>query len=567
MKKILLSLLGVVIAAVIAILIFFKQDTKDPYAGQESTSGTSQTTWGKFGGKSKNAPANNHGSIFAKCDYTVPESEIPKFKDAGFDFENKFDPKKSLPIMASAMVDIDGDGIDEVFIAGGVTQEDALFKYNDGNFEDITAKAGLPKKPVNTSTYGAVSFDLDTDGKTDLLVNGDYGLLWYRNTGNSFEVTKIEVPLNEKSVAASITIGDINRDGFADIFVSAYIKLDKMEGQTIFKDFNYGGSSLLMINNGDNTFKDATEEFGLTYIHNTFMAVFVDVDNDAYLDLVVAHDTGEVRTYKNNEGVNFTKKTNPTTGKYAYPMGIAVGDYNNDGNIDFFFSNTGTSVPEFLAKGDLDKGDEFIGTWMLFKNEGDFKFTDSAKETKVADFEFSWGAIFEDFNLDGRQDLVVSENYVDFPPHKLFKLPGRFLVQRPNGTFAAVEDQSYTVNMNYGITPLSSDFNQDGYPDMVFANIGSPMKAKINEGGDANFIAIRFAENTKNVGAKVIITKTDGSIQSDVYVIGEGLVSDQTSTVTFGLGTNKQITSLVINYVDGTSKTIENPEINKIHKM
>ena len=562
MKKVLLGIVGLVVVAVIAILYFFKNDTADPYA-------TSQTTWGRFSASSdnKDKPADDHGSEFAECDYSVPENEIPKFKDVGFDFENKFDATKSLPIMGSAMFDYDGDGVDEVFIAGGVTQDDALFKYNDGDFEDITTQVKLPKKPANTSTFGAVSFDLDTDGKTDLLVNGDYGLLWYRNTGDGFEVTKIEVPLNEKSVAASITIGDINRDGFADIFVSAYIKLNKMEGQTIFKDFNYGSSSLLMINNGDNTFKDATEEFGLTYVHNTFMGVFVDVDNDAYLDLVVAHDTGEVRTYKNNEGKSFTKKSNPTTGKYTYPMGIAVGDYNNDGNIDFFFSNTGTSVPTFLAKGDLAEDDEFISTWMLFKNEGNFTFTDTAEETKVADFEFSWGAIFEDFNLDGRQDLVVAENYVDFPPHQLFKLPGRFLVQRADGTFAAVEDQSNTINKNYGITPLSSDFNQDGYPDMVFANIGSPMKAKLNKGGDANFIAIRFAENVKNVGAKVTITKTDGSIQSDVYVIGEGLVSDQTSTLTFGLGTNKEVTSLVINYADGTSKTIENPEINKIHKM
>ena len=568
MKKVLLGVLAVVVIAVAAILVFFKNDAKDPYADSKKQQ-LQQVTWGKFGAScdANDTPDEKHGSVFQKCDYSVPDAEIPTFTDLNFNFENKFDPSKSLPIMASAMVDLDNDGVDEVFIAGGVTQEDAIFKYNESGFENISEKVGLPKKPANTSTFGAVSFDLDNDGKVDLLVNGDYGVLWYRNTGTSFEVSKIEVPLNDKSVAASLTLGDINRDGFADIFVSAYIKLDKMEGQTIFKDFNYGGSSLLMLNNGDNTFSDVTEKYGLTYVHNTFMGVFVDVDNDAYLDLVVAHDTGEVRTYKNNEGKSFTKKANPTTGKYAYPMGIAVGDYNNDGNIDFFFSNTGTSVPEFLARGDLAKTDEFIGTWLLFKNEGDFKFSDSAKETKVADFEFSWGAIFEDFNLDGRQDLVVSENYVDFPPHKLFKLPGRFLVQRADGTFSAVEDQANVINMHYGITPLSSDFNKDGYPDMVFANIGSPMKAKLNKGGDANFISVRFAENAKNAGAKVTITKADGSIQSDVYVIGEGLVSDQTSTVTFGLGQNKEVASMLINYADGTSKTIDKPAINEIHKM
>lgn len=560
MKKIILGLAAIVVAALVVILVFFKKDTKNPYT---------KTTWGKFGAECEleNIPSEEYGNSFAKCDYSVPANEIPTFENSNLDFENEFNPKKSLPIMASAMIDLDNDGVDEVFIAGGVSQEDAIFKYDNGNFIDITSQVHLPKKPKNTSTYGAVSFDLDNDGKTDLLVNGDYGVLWYRNTENGFEVTTIKVPLNEKSVAASITLGDINQDGHVDMFVSAYIKLDKMEGQTIFKDPNYGGSSLLMLNNGDNTFKDVTETYGLSYIHNTFMAVLVDVDNDSFLDLVVAHDTGEVRTYKNNNGKGFIKKSNPTTGKYAYPMGIAVGDYNNDGNIDFFFSNTGSSVPEFLAKGDLEENDEFIGTWLLFKNEGNFEFTDTAKETKIADFEFSWGAVFEDYNLDGLQDLVVSENYVDFPPHKLFKLPGRFLVQRADGTFAAVEDQANVINMNYGITPLSSDFNQDGYPDIVFANIGSPMIAKINKGGNANYIAVRFAENTKNVGAKVTITKADGSIQSDVYVIGEGLVSDQTSTLTFGLGKHKEVNTILINYADGSSKTINNPKINTVHKL
>ena len=81
-----------------------------------------------------------------------------------------------------------------------------------------------------------------------------------------------------------------------------------------------------------------------------------------------------------------------------------------------FFSNTGSSVPIFLARGDLAEEDVFVSDWILFKNEGNFKFSDAADEAMVADFEFSWGAVFADFNLDGRQDLAVAENYVDFPP-------------------------------------------------------------------------------------------------------------------------------------------------------
>jgi len=560
MKKVLLGLLIAIVVVVAFILYYFKADTNNAYE---------HINWGRFGSTSgQQSPNHDFDKDFAACDYSVPTSEIPVFKNIDFNSNNVFDNKRSLPWIGTALIDLDNDGIDEVFVAGGVTQEDAIWKYDNGNFKEVTMEVGLPKKPVGTTTLGAVSFDLDANGYTDLLLTGDYGILWYQNMGDSiFEVKKINTPLDEKSEANSITLGDVNRDGFADIFLSAYIKLDKMEGQTIFKDLNYGASSLLLMNNGDNTFRDGTVEMGLSYIHNTFCAVFVDVDKDSYLDLVVAHDTGEVRTYKNNEGSGFTKKDNPTTGKYSYPMGIAVGDYNNDGNIDFFFSNTGSSVPKFLARGDLAEEDEFISNWMLFRNDGNFQFTDVADETKVADFEFSWGAIFEDFNLDGRQDLVVAENYVDFPPHKLFKLPCRFLVQRPDGTFASVEEQAKVINKNYAITPLTSDFNQDGYPDLIYANISGPMKASINEGGDANFITVRLPETAKYVGSQVIVNKTDGSLLSDVYVVGEGLVSDQTSALTFGLGNVEEISSLEILLPDGTKQMIENPEINKIHRL
>jgi hypothetical protein len=558
MKKIGLILLALIILLVIAALFFFKKDTSDPYTS---------TTWGKFAGTcaAEDLPDDDFGKKFHSCDYSVPKDEIPVFNKASFPFENKFDGKRSLPLVGSALIDVDGDGVDEVFMAGGIDDEDVIYQYTDDGF--VKMDINLPAKPSNTKTLGAVSFDLDNDGRTDLLLTGDYGVLWYRNTANGFGANKINVPLNDKTVAASLTLGDIDQDGDADMFVSGYIKLEQMEGQTIFKDFNYGGSSLLMLNNGDNTFADVTEAYGLSYVHNTFCAVFVDVDKDSFLDLVVAHDTGEVRTYKNEGGKSFTKKTNPTTGKYAYPMGIAVGDYNNDGNIDFFFSNTGSSVPTFMARGDLEKEDEYVSDWLLFKNNGNFNFTDAAKETKVADFEFSWGAIFEDFNLDGRQDLVVSENYVAFPPHKLFKLPGRFLVQRPDGTFSAVEDQAKVINKNYGITPLTSDFNQDGYPDLIFTNISGPVKAHINSGGDANFIAIRLPENAKYLGAIVTVTKSDGQSLTDTYVIGEGLASDQTATLTFGLGESDSINGVKVALADGSSFDMNNPLINQINRL
>ena len=558
MKKIVLAILVVIIIAVGGILYFFQSDAQNPYEEYQ---------WGRFGGscESVEAPDSNFGKDFAACDYSIPKEEIPTFKKIDFPFSNIFDNTKSLPLMASAMIDVDNDGVDEVFVGGGVTQEDAIFKYSENGFTDISKSVNLPAKPFPSTTLGAVSFDMDKDGNIDLLLTGDYGILWYRNVGGKFEAQKIEVPLDKKSMAATLTLGDFNRDGHVDIFLCNYIPLAEMEGQTIFKDFNYGSSSLLLQNNGDHTFKDVTQDMGLGYIHNTFQAVFVDIDNDGWLDLCVAHDTGEARTYKNIEGNQFKMMPNPLTGKYAYPMGIAVGDYNNDGLVDFFFSNTGTSVPTFLARGDLVEEDVFVGKWVLFRNDGDFKFTDVATEAKVADFEFSWGAVFQDFNLDGRQDLVVAENYVDFPPHQLFKLPCRFLLQRPDGTFAAVEEQAGVVNKNYAISPLVSDFNQDGYPDLIYVNLSGDIQAHINNGGNHHYLGIRFPENADYVGSRVKVTLSEGQILSDSYAISEGLSSDQTSTLTFGLGMSESVQSVTIIFPTGEEKVIESPEIDKVH--
>ncbi len=558
MKKTILILLLLVLSAVAAVLFFLKSDTQNPYGNVQ---------WGRFSGscQESDSPNEDFGRDFAQCDYSVHESEIPTFKEIDFPFNNQFDNTQSLPLMAAAMVDLNNDGVDEVFVSGGFTQDDAIFRYTENGFKDISKELQLPDKPANKTTYGASSFDLNNDGYTDIILSGDYGLLWYQNTGNGFVRKQIEVPLNDKSSAATTTIADYNRDGHADIFLSTYLHLDKMEGQTIFKDTEYGSSSLLLKNNGDNTFTDVTSKMGLEYVHNTFQAVFVDIDNDGWLDLVVAYDTGEARTYKNIDGNKFQLMPNPLTGKYAYPMGIAIGDYNNDNLIDFFFSNTGSSVPVFLARGDLQEEDVFNEKWILFRNDGDFNFTDVAKETKVADFEFSWGALFEDFNLDGKQDLVVAENYVDFPPHQLFKLPCRFLLQRADGTFAAVEEQAGVINYNYAISPLTSDFNNDGYPDLLYSNLNGKMKAFINQGGENDFIAFQFPETSNYSGSHITLNLNEKEVLSDVYVIGEGLSSDQTSRVTFGLGQGKIPLSAHITLPSGEVMKFDNPEVNKVH--
>ena len=365
----------------------------------------------------------------------------------------------------------------------------------------------------------------------------------------------------------SVAVVDLNRDGNFDMYVCGYIKKEFIEGYNIFNKEGYGGQSALLINNGDNTFTDKTEEAGLMYKHNTFQAVFFDADQDGDEDLIVAHDTGQVRTWKNNGGMKFENVKNPTSDVFGYPMGVAVGDYDNDGLVDFFFSNTGTTAPPFIAKGDLTAEQTYHPDWIMFHNEGNFKFTDTADEVKVADYEFSWGCIFEDFNLDGRTDLVVSENYVDLPPHKLefLRLPGRFLLQNTEGQFAEVGAEMGIVNTKFGISPVTADFNLDGAPDLIHINIAGASKAFLSNNSDTGFVKVSLPNIVEAVSAMVKAELADGRMIYEPFVKGEGLCSDSSPVITIGTG-GAEVKSIEVKFLSGQTQVFDAPGLGSMQE-
>ncbi len=498
-----------------------------------------------------------------KYNITIEDSKIPVFEEVRLNFKHKYNGEKSLPIAPAGLIDINNDNVDEIFFGGGMNQEDAIFAYRDNKFVDISTEVNLPKKGNQVTTIGVVSADFDNNGFSDLIISREDGLTIYYNTNGKFTSKKIETPINEKSTPAGITVGDIDKDGDLDIFLATYIKKELMEGQTIFEDYTYGSTSELLLNTGNENYVSITKQAGLDYVHNTFQGVLVDIDNDTWLDLVVVHDTGEARTYKNNGDLTYTMKPNPLTKKFAYPMGLAVGDYNNDGLVDFMFSNTGSTLPRAIAKGDIKDASLFNEKWILFKNDGNFKFTDTAAEAKIADYEFSWGCTFADMNNDGLQDLMVAENYVDLAPNKLFRLKSRFLVQKEDGTFAPTEEKSGVVNPHFAITSLVSDFNKDGSLDMIWVNIDTPSLAYINKGGDNNYLQVDLGEFVNVQGAKVTVT-TPTKTLTEWLVTGEGLASDQTSLLQFGLGQERKISNLTVHLTNEKTISIDNPKINSI---
>jgi len=486
---------------------------------------------------------------------------VPTFSEVELPFVHEHDADESLPFMGSAVIDVDGDGTEEVFLGGGYRQQDGLFAFREGRFVDISADSGLTKADRDT-TFGAAVVDATGDGLSDLFVARDSGVYLYTNEGGRFRGRNLDIALNSKTAPLSLAPVDLEQDGDVDLFIPGYIKWHQVEGQNIFNRPEYGGTSVLVRNEGGNRFRDVTRESGLEYLHNTFQGVFVDVDEDRDADLVVAHDTGQVRTWKNLGDGRFENTANPNSDQYSYPMGIAVGDYDNDGRVDFFFSNVGTTPPSFLVKGDLRDDQDFNPRWLLLRNQGDFEFSDAADETALADFEFSWGAVFEDFNLDGLEDLVVAENYIGFPPHRFIRLPGRFLVQREDHRFASAEDVAGLVNEHYAITPLVADFNDDGYPDLVWVNLDGPARAFLNDGGDGHYLKVKLPDDPHSLGAVVRVTTGDGQTLTRHFVSNEGLLSDQSHVLFFGLGDAESVTRVDVGFLSGEKWTIENPKIN-----
>ena len=166
-------------------------------------------------------------------------------------------------------------------------------------------------------------------------------------------------------------------------------------------------------------------------------------------------------------------------------------------------------------------------------------------------------------NSDGLQDLMVAENYVDLAPNKLFRLKSRFLVQKEDGTFAPTEEKSGVVNPHFAITSLVSDFNLDGYLDMLWVNIDSPSLAYINKGGANNYLQVDLGESVQAQGAKVTVT-TPTKTLTEWLVTGEGLASDQTALLHFGLGEENTVSNIKVHLANDKEISNDNPKANTI---
>jgi hypothetical protein len=479
------------------------------------------------------------------------------FTSVPVDFIHVWD-HETHPFTGAAVIDIDNDGKFEIFIGGGQGQSDVLLRYQNGRLVETEDVIGLSS---DVATYGVTAIDMNADGNTDLIIARNDGVYLYLNKDGRFIEKRIEIDLPVNSVPFAVTVSDIDHDGDGDLYVSIFVDFPSFRSAT-YNDPSHAKMNRMLLNNGDLTFTDITASSGTASKQNTFLSVFVDLNADGWQDLVVAQNTGEVEIFRNMKGGVFQSIETKTD--HGFWMGLAVGDIDNDGDQDLFFTNVGKSIPTFLTKGDISKDQHHTHEWLLLRNDGDFQFTDITEAYQLTGEGFAWGAVFEDLNLDGKLDLLVAQNYIKWPIHKLFKLAGRSYLQttkNDEGEFLNITSLGLT-NKNFGQSPLIVDINDDGRQDVVWVNMDGPVRAFLNN-SSGNFITVEIPDTVAALGTRVSVETNNGKSYTRDVMAGVGMLTDQTPELSFGLGQLDTVLRVIIQRPNGETEVISAPTINR----
>lgn len=460
-----------------------------------------------------------------------------------------------------AFIDYDNDGWLDIFLLSGQLLENTpagatnrLYHNNrDGTFTDVTEKAGLQK----TGWASAVATgDYNNDGFEDLFVTYWGQNVLYRNNGNGTfsDVTSQAGLLHDDTRWGSgCTFIDYDRDGKLDLFVANYLRFDFAKvpkpGENASCNWkgiptNCGPRGLppgrvwLYYNNGDGTFRDVSDASGVSKSKGSYCmtAVAADFDNDSWPDVYVACDSTPSFLFKNNHDGTFSEVGLESgvalneDGMEQAGMGLGVGDYNLDGNLDILKTHFADD------------------TAILYRNDGKGNFEDmtNAAGLGVETRYLGWGAAIFDPDNDGYPDLfwVTGSVYPEIEkvlPSYPFKSPRILFRNLKNGKFEELLDQA-----GPGIAALHAsrgcafgDFDNDGDVDILVMNMNEPPSLLRNDVTGSNHWTkvklIGTKSNRSAIGARVT-ARYGGHVQAQEVLSQASFYSANDPRLHFGLG-------------------------------
>jgi len=489
-----------------------------------------------------------------------------------------------------AVFDCDGDDFLDIAVVNGSSVDRfkkggdlfvSLYKQVNGakskspTFENLTDSSGLNKRGWG---MGVTAADLDNDGILDLLATGFGGNAVYRGLGKcKFEDVTEKSGLKGRGFMTGAAWSDFDRDGDLDVFVAGYLVLDlnKLPEFGSSPTCSFKGirvqcgprglppeKDLFFRNKGDGTFEEIAAKVGVSddKLYYGLGAIWGDVDNDDWLDLYVANDTTPNYLYKNGHNGSFSDSTFESgtgysgTGVEQGSMGVAFGDYDNDGLLDLFVTNF----------------DREYNT--LYRNLGPRGFLDVSLQSKVGSPSVpyvGWGAGFFDFDNDGYLDIFVVNGHV-YPQVDFIKGESQmgfrqhYLLHRNlgDGTF-----ENYTERAKLDEVPARSgrgaafgDLNNDGLIDLVVANVGELPTVLLNMYSGANrsvtLKLIQTGPNALAVGGRAVL-KTDRRSMMRNVEAGSSYLSQNDTRLHFGLGASEKIEFLEIRWTDGQKEKVD----------
>jgi hypothetical protein len=497
------------------------------------------------------------------------------------------------------LIDYDNDGWLDIYLVNGSTFDAldgkqtpphaALFHNNhDGTFTDVAEKAGVTNDRWG---FGVAIGDFDNDGWPDIAV-ANYGQnrLYRNNHNGTFTDVAEKAGIQLGNWSAGVAWGDYDGDGRLDLFVSGYIHFsrdklpvsgNKVVGYAACKFRGVvgmcgprgleGEPDHLFHNNGDGTFTDVSVKAGVADANKYygFTSIFVDLNNDGKPDLLVANDSVASYLYINKGNGTFEDDSYVSgfavnkDGREVASMGLGVGDYDNDGQLDIV---------------DTDFSDDYK---VLFHNDGDASYTDVSYRAGIAQPTIpflGWGDAFLDYDNDGWPDIFMVNGHVypDADAHDW----GTTYAERPllfhnlkNGKFEEVPPVTGTglADVIPGRGAAFGDLFNDGKIDVVINPIDGPAVLLRNVNPDKHhWVELKLVgsgKSPKDAMCATVYLKANGIRQRQDVMSSGSYISANDQRLHFGLGDATSAGSAEIHWPSGAKETVSLPAVDRIYTV